>query len=152
MGERIVLSFAVEPLGNERTEVLTLTPVLSGTPLTELVSRFEREHGFDPTGAYGGLTRSWFEYGPLDRYFMAESAGSHWEDLGGFYLLGCQCGEVGCWPLVGRIMKIGNTVVWDTFRQPHRPDRDYSGFGPFTFDAEQYKTVVNEIAMQFKGI
>jgi hypothetical protein len=78
---------------------------------------------------------------------MAESADSHWKS--GRYLLGCQCGEVGCWPLAARIVKTGNTMVWDMFRQEHRPDRDYSSFGPFTFDAEQYKTVINEIASQF---
>jgi hypothetical protein len=26
----------------------------------------------------------------------------------------------------------------DSFRQPHRPDWDYSGFGPFVFDRAQY--------------
>jgi hypothetical protein len=147
MDKCAVLSFAVRPLADERAEVLTITPVLNGTPLTELVSRFEREHGFDPAGGYGGLVPAWFAFGPLERYFMAESTDSHWES--GLYLLGCQCGEVGCWPLAGRIVRTGNTMVWDMFRQPHRPDRDYSRFGPFAFEVEQYKTVVNETASQF---
>lgn len=151
MASHVVLSFAVEPLENERTEVLTVTPVLDGTPLTELVSRFEREHGFDPIGGYGGLIPAWFACGPLNRYFMAESPGDHRDNLRRFYLLGCRCGEVGCRPLVGAITKIDATVVWEGFHQPHRPERDYSGFGPFTFDAQQYEIAVNEISAQFTG-
>jgi len=147
MEKHAVLSFAIAPLENGRT----LTPVLSGTPLTELIAQFEREHGFDPAGGYGGLIPESFAYGPLDRYFMGESADSYWEGEGGYYLLGCHCGEVGCWPLIGQIMKTGNTIVWNAFKQPHRPNRDYSSFGPFTFDAEQYKSTVAEIASQFRS-
>jgi hypothetical protein len=146
MEKHVVLSFAIQPLENGRT----LTPVLSGTPLTELISQFEREHGFGPAGGYGGLIPKSFAYGPLDCYFMGQAADSFWEQ--GYYLLGCgQCGEVDCWPLIARITKIGDTVVWNRFEQPHRPNRDYSSFGPFIFDAEQYKSAVAEIASQFKS-
>jgi hypothetical protein len=58
------------------------------------------------------------------------------------YLLGCQCGEVGCWPLLARIRAEDESVVWDSFEQPNRKDRNYSGFGPFVFDAEQYREAV----------
>ena len=149
MSHPAILSFAVAPLRNEKAGALTLIPVLNGTPLTELVSQFEREHSFDLIGGYGGLIPSWFAYGPLNRYFMAEASGGYWDDLSGYYILGCDCGEVGCWPLVAGITKVGATVVWDAFRQPHRPDRDYSGFGPFTFDAPQYESAVSEISAQF---
>jgi hypothetical protein len=41
---------------------------------------------------------------------------------------------------------MGTTVVWDTFKQPHRTLQDYSDFGPFVFNAEQYTKAVVEIA------
>ena len=150
MRDCVVLSFTIEPLKEYKGGMLTLTPVLNGTRLTELVMQFEQEHGFDSAGGYAGIVPSLFSHGPLDRYFMAEPTGSYWARLGGYYVLGCKCGEVGCWPLVCQITKISNTIVWDAFRQPHRPDRDYSHFGPFSFDLEQYKTVVSEIASQFE--
>jgi hypothetical protein len=40
-------------------------------------------------------------------------------------------------------------VVWDRFKQPHRPERDYSLFGPFVFNAAQYSMAANEIQARF---
>lgn len=144
METSVTLSFAIEPL-KYHPEELSLTPVLSGAPLTELVLSFEREHGFEPAGGYGGLVPNWFSYGSLERYFLGESDDECFAN--GCYLLGCgDCGEVGCWPLRGRIRRKGNVVIWDSLSQPHRPLRDYSNFGPFLFDLEPYRTAVLEAA------
>ncbi len=79
---------------------------------------------------------------------MSESkAETHGE--GRIYLLGCTCCEVGCWPLKARISKTETGVVWTAFEQPHRKGRNYSGFGPFTFDIQQYREAVNAIASRF---
>ena len=59
--------------------------------------------------------------------------------------LGCQCGEWGCWPLETRLRLADGVVTWDSFRQPHRPKRDYSGFGPFRFDEQQYRDAVFDV-------
>jgi len=59
----------------------------------------------------------------------------------GTALLGCECGERGCWPLVADVLVGQQSVVWRNFRQPRRlaPDHwDYDGLGPFTFDREAY--------------
>ena len=121
MDKRDVLSFAIEPA--ENAKYLRLTPVVNGTKLTDLISHFEQAQGFDIAGGFGGLIPGWFAYGPLDQYFLAESTEPYWEQVKGYYLLGCNCGEVGCWPLVCRIRKLGDSVIWDEFRQPHRPKR-----------------------------
>ena len=71
-----------------------------------------------------------FEAGRLDNYFLEG------DDT---FVLGCGgCGEVGCWPLGCRIRIDGEMVRWDSFSQPHRPNRDYSEFGPFIFERAQY--------------
>jgi hypothetical protein len=58
-------------------------------------------------------------------------------------LLGCaDCGEVGCWPLEVCIDVDDAVVTWRSFRQPHRPDRDYTGLGPFRFDAAAYRAAL----------
>jgi hypothetical protein len=73
-------------------------------PLPEMIASFEREHHFEPAGGYGGLIPEWFKYGPLDRYFLGDfDRDSYFARMDRVYLLGCQCGEVGCWPLIARI-------------------------------------------------
>jgi hypothetical protein len=145
MEKGVTLSFAIEPL-KYHPEELSLTPLLSGTPLTELVLSFEREHSFEPAGGYAGLP-NWSSYGPLERYFMGESDDEFFAK--GCYLLECNCGIVGCWPLLAHIEAKGNLVIWDSFRQPHRPLRDYSEFGPFVFELEPYRTAVLDAAIHF---
>lgn len=80
---------------------------------------------------------------PLDDYFNGEfEPGSYWAQIEGIYVLGCQCGDATCWPLFCQIGRDDRTTVWKGFTQPHRPDRDYSLFGPFVFDRDQYSEAV----------
>ena len=46
-------------------------------------------------------------------------------------VLGCECGEWGCWPLMTSITVTDDHVTCDTFERPHRKAGDYSRFGPF---------------------
>jgi hypothetical protein len=139
MEKKAHVSFKVQPFEG----TLSITPVVDGTPLPEIVAAFERDEHFEPAGGYGGLIPEWFKYGALDKYFLGDfEKDSYFARMNRVYLLGCQCGEVGCWPLLARIRAEGESVVWDSFEQPHRKDRDYSGFGPFIFDAEQYREAV----------
>ena len=126
-------------------------PVVNGVSLAEMVTAFENDQHFEPAGGYGGLIPQWFEYGPLDRYFLGEfEENSHFAREGRMYLLGCgDCGEVGCWPLVSRIKAGPEFVVWDSFQQLHRSQRDYSKFGPFIFEAVQYRESVNALQIAF---
>jgi hypothetical protein len=60
-------------------------------------------------------------------------------------LLGCGCGDVGCSPLLARVTVTDDTVTWDEFEQPTRPDWDYEGFGPFEFERAQYERALMAI-------
>jgi len=146
MAQNVRLSFSIQPFEG----VFSIVPLLDGTPLTEMVLSFEGEKHFEPPGGYGGLIPQWFKYGSLSRYFLGDfEPDSYFARLGYVYLLGCQCGEVGCWPL-GACIKPGlETVVWDSFRRPHRPERDYSDLGPMVFEADQYQQVVAGLDLQF---
>jgi hypothetical protein len=139
MGGIARVSFSIEPFEG----VFAITPIVNETPLTDVVASFEREQNFEPAGGYGGLIPQWFKYGPLDRYFWGDfEQNSYFAKMGSVYLLGCDCGEVGCWPLTARINVNGKTVTWDCFEQQHRRNRDYSAFGPFVFDIDQYRKAV----------
>lgn len=130
-----------------RTETIhngagSLIPEVNGTSLATLIGSYESARGYYPAGGYGGLVPEHFNFGDLSRYYLGAEA-SQWPKLGEAWLLGCDCGEVGCWPLAARITVDGTTVTWSTFQQPHRPDWDYSAFGPFKFDRQQYEKAVH---------
>jgi hypothetical protein len=139
--QKDVVSFASYPF--ESRPVRAVVPHINALPLIHLINEFERAKKFEPVGGYEGLIPEWFKYGPLEKYFLGEfDRGSYWSSLGGAYVLGCQCGEVGCWPLQCCISVHGDDVVWKEFCQPHRKTRDYSSFGPFVFDGAQYREVL----------
>lgn len=149
---RVILTFQIEPLSPEQPEVLSVTPMLSGVPLTQLVQEFETLQMFNPAGGYAGLVPGNYRFGPLNCHFLADTLAidhdADWK-VTDRYLLGCTCGEVGCWPITADINRTGELITWNNFRQPHRPDRVYSAFGPFHFNFEQYHAVVNAVDAQF---
>jgi hypothetical protein len=112
-----------------------LLPVVDGVSLADLVERYEAERGFDVVGGYGPV---WLDPKLAERLRRPDRRAR-------VALLGCAgCGEVDCWPLELRIEPAGGEVSWHSFRQPHRRDRDYSGFGPFRFDAAAYLAALRE--------
>lgn len=143
-----LLSFRIEPLAGAQS----LLPLVDGASLADLVSSFEAKHDYGPTGSYRGFIPSYFSYGPLEPYFLGAAASDYWADIGGIYLLGCKCGEVGCWPLVARVTVSGEDVMWSDFAQPHRPARDYTEFGPFVFDKVHYLAAVRAVAAKFDSV
>lgn len=141
-----LIAFTVRWLADRR--IHAVVPAIDGQPLLEVIDRFEFAAGMQPAGgAYGGLIPEYYRYGPLDEHFLGkENPGLGPKTA----VLGCKCGEVGCWPLMARITPTGNLVVWDAFEQPHRRSRDYSELGPFLFDRDQcdvaLKALCTEIA------
>lgn len=131
------LTFDVQ---NFEADAVSITPCIDGVRLSNLVAEYEIENSFVPSGGYGGIIPEYFNYGPLDQYFLGHN--EHWEfwtEIGGIYVLGCDCGEVGCWPLECGISISAKEITWRNFRQPHRSERDYSKFGPYVFDRAQYE-------------
>ncbi|MFI6901266.1 hypothetical protein ACIBKY_08395 [Nonomuraea sp. NPDC050394] len=137
-----VIEFAVRLRAH--TQVHEIVPAIDGQALTDLIDRFEIDAGIQPAGgAYGGLIPACYRYGPLDEHFL----GKENPGLGpNTAVLACECGEVGCWPLMTRITPTGSLVVWDGFAQPYRPTRDYAPFGPFLFGRAQYDEALAALA------
>jgi len=146
---KTTISFAIEPFDGSHA----VTPLLDEISLVELISAFERKMGFDIAGGYGGLIPAWFNYGPLDRYFLDDfEQDSYFSKKGVIVLLGCDCGQVGCWPLSAHVEVRDDTVTWAQFGQEHRPQRDYSGFGPFVSEKDQYKGAVAKLSHQISKL
>ena len=137
------IDFQVRPFEDDN-DCHVVTPVVAGVVLVGLVEEFERRQLFEPSGGYGGLIPEWFRFGSALTHFLA--ADGAYLDEGRVPLLGCTCGEWGCWPLLVRITLDDEKVTWSDFRQPHRPDRDYSGFGPFVFKRRDYFDAIGAIS------
>ncbi len=59
------------------------------------------------------------------------------EPRGKLVVLGCTCGDVGCWPLLVEIAVREDTVIWSDFEQPRRRRWRHDELGPFVFDRAQ---------------
>lgn len=146
MSSLATLSFSIQLFEGVRS----VTPCVNGVSLIEIVSGFEHERGFSPAGGYGPLIPEWFNCGPLDKYFLADfESDSYFVSLQGIYLLGCDCGEVACWPLVAHIATSVHTVKWSHFRQPFREGWSYDDLGPFVFDLQEYGNTVIALRDEF---
>lgn len=122
-------------------EAAALVPRVDGVDLTDAVRVFETSRGYDPAGGYGGLVPASFAFGDLGAYYLGRGARQR-PAPGRLWLLGCSCGDLGCWPLEAEVVVTGGLVVWQDFGQPHRPARSYDGFGPFVFEREPYEAAV----------
>ncbi|GGK88609.1 hypothetical protein [Deinococcus radiotolerans] len=143
----------------------TVLVLMNGTPLVELVRRWE-----DVAAQATGERSLAGSYAGLPARFAAEIQtawlGADQDDgrLGGpgkwVTLLGCECGEPGCWPLLARIETDGQAVRWLDFQQPYRAKKEadplnpqrpptpfwsYEGFGPFVFERAAYTRAVRSL-------
>jgi len=137
------IDFNVDPFEDE-PDCHVVMPAIDGVSLAELVEEFERRQEFEPSGRIrrpcpGALSLR-------TRFGALRWGGRHVCRNGRVPLLGCSCGEWGCWPLLARITATDEHVTWSDFRQPNRPDRDYSAFGSFVFDRGDYFDAVDAIS------
>jgi hypothetical protein len=123
---------------------------VNGVELPELVREAElpsarEDDEEEMAGNYIGLVAGFLSI-DLAGQFLGGQGTPMFEDSGGkTALLGCGCGEVGCSPLMARITVTDDTVSWEDFEQPTRPDWSYEGFGPFTFERAQYERALMAI-------
>jgi hypothetical protein len=127
--------------------LLEVLPQIEGVLLTTLIDGYELGAGMDPAGGvYGGLVPSSYPFGAMDRHFRGGST----ETFGpATPVLGGECGDWRCWPLLCRIGVTDRVVTWDEFAQPHRPVRDYGRFGPFRFTRDMYEDALADLALAF---
>ncbi len=115
--------------------------MVNGFSLVDLITEFESHIDDDALGGYAGPVLEHFRFDNVEGYLF----GHGWPGGDRAALLGCTCGELGCWPLYARIRLDKGHVIWDQLTQPFRPKRDYSDFGPFVFHETQYRIAVAEL-------
>jgi hypothetical protein len=97
----------------------------------------------DLAGAYVGLPPD-VVFQP-SRHLLGKPDPLYCEDRSRVHVLGCECGEPGCWPLSVRIDIRDDLVVWQEFQQPHRGPQSRAGswrfdsLAAFRFERGQYE-------------
>ena len=135
------LEFRLGSLEGQAPGVRTVIPWIDGRPLLDIVRDFETAMGFDVPGEYDGIVPAFFRFGPLEEHYLGKGPRT-----GHAQVLGCGCGEAGCWPLFVAVTAGPGTVTWSEFEQPHRPGRDYSGLGPLVFERAAYDAACSAVA------
>lgn len=132
------------------TEVIDI--VVNERELPELVGELERpfaevEGSPSIAGSYIGLRPDQLDGSPGNHFLGSAHSHLSCGPEAKTVLLGCECGEPGCWPLMARIDARPDAVIWADFEQPHRDDWQYGGLR-LTFDRRQYEAALAEITIR----
>jgi hypothetical protein len=139
------VSFELSAAGEDFSEGLKQIKIeVNGTELPHLVRDVElpgaRAEGDEElAGNYVGLVPGYVRMDVAGHFLAGAGAKLYDTDEEKVQLLGCGCGEIGCSPLLARVTVTDDTVTWDDFEQPTRPEWDYDDLGPFTFERSQYE-------------
>jgi hypothetical protein len=114
---------------------------VNGRDLTEIMKEIElpfaaRDGKPNLAGSYVGLQPE-AVFLPSQR-LLGRPEERYDDRRGKIAVLGCGCGIVGCWPLLVRITRQEDTIIWSDFEQPHRRHWHHDALGPFVFDRSRY--------------
>ena len=124
------IRFEVRSCGTGPDPGRELLPFIDNASMVDLVCGYELAAGYDVPGAYAGTILERFNYGDLASYLTGTPDSAYWTSRGVIAVLGCDCGEMGCWPLEAHVLLDEELVTWRGFTQPFRRQRDYGTFGP----------------------
>ncbi len=115
---------------------------VNGRDLAEHAADVERpwaeaEGHPDRAGGYVGLQPSWLHGSERQHFTGGPGSDMACGPADKTVLLGCGCGEPGCWPLMARVTEGPEAIVWSDFEQPHRT-WSHEGLGPFRFARARY--------------
>jgi hypothetical protein len=122
-----------------RSRWYELQVLIDGVDLCDLV-RLDAS----TASGYAGLHFSFSDLPGLSRHLLGEPD-PYLCYVGKAQVLGCECGEPACQPLVCCLQIDASTVQWSDFVYPifgsggRRGIRRYGGLGPFTFQRSQYE-------------
>jgi hypothetical protein len=145
------VSFEFAPAGEDFPDgLLQIKIEVNGVELPELVRDAElpsaqADEEADVAGNYIGLVAGYMRVDLAGQFLGGQGTPMFEDSEGRTALLGCGCGEVGCSPLMARIRVTDDTVTWEDFEQPTRPEWNYDDFGPFIFDRSQYERALMAI-------
>jgi len=145
------VKFELAPAGGGYADELRQIKIeVNGVDFPELVREAElpfarADDEEELAGTYVGLVPAYVRIDLASQFLGGTGTSLSPGPAGKTALLSCECGEVGCSPLLARVTVDDDTVTWDEFEQPTRPDWDYEDLGPFTFERAQYEQALLEL-------
>jgi hypothetical protein len=133
---------------------------INGRDLVDLVRAVENPFAYKEgspslAGAYAGLPPE--AVAPPSLHFLGQPSVRIYLIGSKVQVLGCECGEPGCWPLVCKVETDRTRVRWSSFEQPHRsgkgqqPAWHYDDLGAFEFKRGQYERALAELVARDAG-
>ena len=108
--------------------------LVDGKPFVEMVRTFEK-HMLEGNKEANLAGTYWYLH---TKALIDYLEGPGYGEYQRIAVLGCNCLDEDCWPLVCSMEKSVDCIRWCDFFQPHRKNWDYSGFGPFAFERGQF--------------
>lgn len=141
-GVRSQLSFL---LGERKGGARTVVPEIDGVSLIQRLDVFDDCPPEKAGKRYGGIVPSYFHYGDLFGYFLGIND-RQWPETGAAWVLGCDCGDVGCRPFKVGIELTQEAVTWAVVPRMHPNGLlEDQVLGPFEFDRHQYESAVRDL-------
>ncbi|RUT46595.1 hypothetical protein EJP82_12155 [Paenibacillus anaericanus] len=142
------IQFKVEHSQEDDYEILNI--YINDENLIEFIKRFEMQFQPNIAGGYEGLNINFIT--DICEHFSGELNENDLFNYGGkTQILGCNCGEPGCWPLVVKITVKDQHIIWSDFEQPHRSEESEGGFwnysqvAPLEFNRKVYEEQLKSI-------
>ena len=129
-------------------DYLVVDILINGYRLIDLLQTIERpfaqaEGRISLAGAYEGLPPLLVL--PPKKHYWGNAEKAYLSPDGRVILLEyAYSGVPGDWTFAAKIEVTGEFVRWSEFGNVQRPEWDYSGIGPFTFDIRQYRDGLEE--------
>lgn len=139
------VEFAWDPVGPKRSEALRI--LIDGVSLAQVIGAIEKPYASaegspNLAGGYAGLARRALPPDLTTHFLGGERSHLFCGPPGKTVLLGCECGEPACWPLMAHVHVADVQMTWTAFEQPHRRDRWLYEGTRFVFDSAQYEAAL----------
>lgn len=150
-----VIHFTIEYSEEQDAQILSI--YINGENLNELMRRYEIQ--FEPSiaGGYEGLNIEYLKN--IEEHFFGKlNENDIYNYDGKTLVLGCNCGEPGCWPLIVRITEEDEVIIWSEFEQPFRDEEsaggywDYTNFKSLEFNKQLYEEQLKAICKKFREV
>ncbi|MFL0373757.1 hypothetical protein [Paenibacillus amylolyticus] len=149
-----LIHFKIEPSQEEEHKVLNI--YIDNENIIELIKKYEMQFEPQIAGGYEGPSINFLKN--INEHLFGElNENDLFNYDGKTQILGCNCGEPECWPLLVKIKVNDEIVVWSEFKQPHRNEDsgeywDYSNLKPLEFNRKQYEEQVSDISKKLKEV
>lgn len=154
------IAFRLQPR-KDRPEAQCVHILVDGRDLLQWLAAIElpsatAEGHPEIAGAYDGLAAD-ARVLPPSEHFLGRGVREMYSAHGKVQLLGCECGESGCWPFLARVVADEERVSWSDFEQPHRSGRgaasrwNYGQLGPFEFSRREYDEALAALGREATG-